>query len=139
MTMKTVGFRITQKDFNYLKELVDEGYAVSKSEALRRLMKESRFYLTNYCEADNIAITDNRSRYRTRFNDDVLDKLIKKGIARMDPANGLMILDEFSLNAICDGENPKNKTWVPYGFYECPLHSHSLDCVVKMAAASLKE
>ena len=137
--MMSVAFRITQKDYNYLRDLVNKGYAVSKSEALRRLLKESHFYLTKYCETGDVAIADDHSRYRTRFNDDMLDKLIEKGIARMDPAIGLMILDEFSLNAICDGEAPENRSWVPYSFYECPLHSRPLDNIVKMAAASLEE
>ena len=136
--MMSVAFRITRKDYNYLRELVGKGYAVSNSEALRRMLKESRFYLTNYLEAKDAPVAENHCKYRTRFKDDVLEKLIEKGVAKVDPTNGLMVLDESSLNAICNGENPKNRMWVPYNFYECPLHSRSLDRIARMAESSLE-
>ena len=40
MTMKSVTVKLSSRDLKYLNKLVEEDYAVSKSEALRRMIRE---------------------------------------------------------------------------------------------------
>ena len=131
MVMQSVTFRLSQRDVDYLGKLVKEEYAVNKSEALRRVLRERQSAVLPANPGSTGVMERGRIRFRTRFDDDRIDRLIEIGAARVSEKKGLQILDEDSLKKMLRGEVPEHKLWCLYSFYECPFHRSTLDQVVE--------
>ncbi len=131
MVMQSITFRLSQKDIDYLGRLVKEDYAVNKSEALRRMIRERQPIMSPIITESWEIPPRERMRFRTRFDDDRIDRLIEIGAARVSEKKGLQILDEDSLKKMLRGEVPEHKLWCLYSFYECPFHRSTLDQVVE--------